>query len=60
MNIFFTGWNNLSKEDSNRSLPNRIGITMRHAGVSITITSITDFAAFAVGASTVTKIGPIL
>lgn len=49
----FLGWNNLSKEDSKRSLPYRIGITMRHAGVSITITSITDFAAFAVGASTV-------
>lgn len=46
-------WNNLSKDDSKRSLPTRVGIAMRHAGVSITITSITDFAAFAVGASTV-------
>ncbi|XP_046631548.1 uncharacterized protein LOC124311207 [Daphnia pulicaria] len=46
-------WSNLSKEEMKRSLPVRIGITMKHAGVSITITSVTDFAAFAVGATTV-------
>ena len=46
-------YSNLSKEDLKRSLPIQIGTTMRHAGVSITITSITDFAAFAVGSSTV-------
>lgn len=44
---------NLSKEDLKRSLPIQIGITMKHAGVSITITSITDFLAFVVGSSTV-------
>lgn len=46
-------WSNLNKEEMKRSLPARIGITMKHAGVSITITSVTDFAAFAVGATTV-------
>nr|SVE88835.1 EOG090X0BEK [Daphnia sinensis] len=46
-------WTNLNKEEMKRSLPVRIGITMKHAGVSITITSVTDFAAFAVGATTV-------
>ena len=46
-------WSNLDKEESKRSLPRRIGTTMKHAGVSITITSVTDFAAFAVGATTV-------
>nr|SVE77193.1 EOG090X0BEK [Daphnia lumholtzi] len=46
-------WTNLTKEEMKRSLPVRIGITMKHAGVSITITSVTDFAAFAVGATTV-------
>lgn len=46
-------WSNLNKEEMKRSLPVRIGITMKHAGVSITITSVTDFAAFAVGATTV-------
>ena len=30
-----------------------IGETMRHAGVAITITSLTDFIVFMVGASTV-------
>nr|SVE93817.1 EOG090X0BEK [Scapholeberis mucronata] len=48
-------WSNLNKEEMKRSLPVRIGITMKHAGVSITITSVTDFAAFAVGATTVTN-----
>jgi Niemann-Pick C1 protein len=46
-------WSNLNKEEMKRSLPVRIGICMKHAGVSITITSVTDFAAFAVGATTV-------
>ena len=30
-----------------------VGETMRHAGVAITITSLTDFIVFMVGASTV-------
>ena len=46
-------YSNLSKEDLERSLLIQIGITMKHAGVSITITSITDFLAFVVGSSTV-------
>lgn len=33
-------------------LVQQVGVTMRQAGVSITVTSITDLAAFAVGAST--------
>ncbi|CAG0891880.1 unnamed protein product [Cyprideis torosa] len=35
------------------SLPVRLGKTMRHAGVAVTITSLTDFAAFSVGSTTV-------
>lgn len=31
----------------------KIGRALRHAGVAITVTSLTDFAAFAIGASTV-------
>lgn len=31
----------------------RVGLALRHAGVAITITSLTDFVAFAIGASTV-------
>ncbi|KAK7501184.1 hypothetical protein BaRGS_00007669 [Batillaria attramentaria] len=35
------------------SVPRRIGATFRAAGIGITITSITDFLAFAIGASSV-------
>lgn len=34
-------------------LQERVGLALRHAGVAITITSLSDFAAFAIGASTV-------
>lgn len=52
-------WNNLTSEDIKNPLHVRIGTALKHAGVSITITSITDFAAFAVGSSTVSDvIGP--
>ena len=33
-----------------------IGQTMKHAGVAITVTSVTDIIVFAIGASTVRKI----
>ena len=36
-----------------QSLEERIGLTMKHAGVAITVTSLTDICAFGVGASTV-------
>ena len=35
-------FNNLSEEERARPLPERFGLTMRHAGVAITITSVTD------------------
>ena len=38
-------WNNLPNEERKQNLPIRIGTALRHAGVSITVTSITDFAA---------------
>lgn len=53
MFVIVSSWNNLSKEDRKGSLAMRIGSCMRHAGVSITVTSVTDFMAFAVGATTV-------
>ena len=46
-------WNNLSPSESKRSLQERMGLTLQHAGVSITVTSITDVVAFAIGATTV-------
>jgi hypothetical protein len=39
-----------------RSLPERFGEAMKHAGVGVTITSITDFIVFMVGGTTVSSI----
>ncbi|MPC08658.1 Niemann-Pick C1-like protein 1 [Portunus trituberculatus] len=36
-----------------KEMKERVGLALRHAGVAITITSLTDFVAFAIGASTV-------
>ena len=44
---------NLEAEEQAYDLPKKMGDVMRHAGVSITITSITDIVAFGIGASTV-------
>ena len=51
-------WYNLQKDKSKAglSLAERGGLTMEHAGVSVTVTSITDILAFGIGAFTVTTI----
>ena len=36
-------------------LEERFGLTMKHAGVTITITTLTSFIAFAIGATTVSS-----
>lgn len=41
------------KSDSKLPMHEKIGLALKHAGVSITITSLTDVLAFAVGSSTV-------
>ena len=46
-------FNNLSPADSQRSLKERFGLTMSRAGCAITVTSLTDFLAFAIGGTTV-------
>ena len=48
-------WSNMQKDplSAGLSLPDRMGIAMKHAGVSVTITSLTDVFAFGVGAVTV-------
>lgn len=47
-------WRNLNQdsEAARLPLPERIGKAMRHAGVSVTVTSLTDVFAFGVGAVT--------
>ena len=50
-------WYNLSEEEKvGKSLHEQIGETMKHAGVAITVTSITDVFAFGIGAVTVSGI----
>jgi Niemann-Pick C1 protein len=56
MFVILQCWNNLYPSSLTKhklSLPERMGTAMKHAGVSITVTSLTDIAAFGVGASTV-------
>ncbi|CAL4069038.1 unnamed protein product, partial [Meganyctiphanes norvegica] len=53
MFVIMQSMRNLPPEDADLPLPQRMGSAMRHAGVAITVTSLTDFAAFAIGASTV-------
>ena len=40
-----------SEKEKAKSVEDRIGATMAHAGVAITITSVTNFIAFGIGAS---------
>ena len=44
--------NTLTEADRSKDVAERMGVTLRHAGVAITITSITNFIAFGIGAST--------
>ncbi|KAF4532825.1 hypothetical protein B566_EDAN002676 [Ephemera danica] len=53
MFVIMQSWFNLTPAESLLSLPEKIGLTMKHAGASITVTSITDFVAFAIGATTI-------
>jgi hypothetical protein len=47
---------NLSNEDKAAGVPERLGRALQQSGVAITITSLTDILAFAVGTSTVSKL----
>ena len=56
MFVIIQCWNNLPDHEKNgRTLPEKIALTMQHAGVAITVTSVTDVLAFGVGAITVSK-----
>ncbi len=49
-------FNNLPEEQKiGQSLKHRIALTMKHAGVAISVTSATDVLAFGVGALTVSS-----
>lgn len=45
----------LTPKERQLSVEERIGLTLKHAGVSITVTSVTDIVAFGIGGSTVSR-----
>merc|ERR1712128_104489 len=55
MFVIMECWHNLARDPaiSALSIPERMGRTMKHAGVSVTVTSITDVFAFGIGACTI-------
>ena len=56
MFVIMQYFNNLNLEEQNHSLEDRFGLTLRRAGAAITVTSLTDFLAFAIGGTTVRTI----
>ncbi|XP_075971511.1 patched domain-containing protein 3-like [Anticarsia gemmatalis] len=46
-------WDNLPESASQKSLPVKVGLMLKHAGVSIVITSFTDIVALLIGAITI-------
>ncbi|XP_044257240.1 protein patched homolog 1-like isoform X1 [Tribolium madens] len=53
MFVIMACWEELTKEQKKLPVPERIGLMLKHAGVSITVTSVTDILAFIIGASTI-------
>lgn len=53
MFVLVACWQELKDEQKKLSLPVKIALTLKHSGVSITVTSLTDVVAFAVGSFTV-------
>lgn len=54
MFVIMACWDQISETvDSKKPLSDRVGLMLQHAGVSITVTSLTDFVVFLVGSSTV-------
>ncbi len=60
MFVIVNALENLSEEEKKRPVEERIALTMKRAGIAITVTSITDITAFGVGAITVRFTSKIL
>ena len=52
MFVIVQAWENLD-HSIHLHVHEKVALTLRHAGMSITVTSLTDIAAFAIGATTV-------
>ena len=52
MFVIVQSFDNLHGQELGKTLIERFGLTMKHAGVAITITSVTDLLAFGISAST--------
>nr|XP_027224809.1 patched domain-containing protein 3-like [Penaeus vannamei] len=52
MFVIMAAWESVGRKKGVTTLTERAGVAMRHAGVAITVTSLTDVTAFAVGATT--------
>ena len=55
MFVIVESYKRLTPQQHALPVEERIALTLRHAGVSITVTSITDIVAFGIGASTVSE-----
>ena len=53
MFVILECWSNLPAPLAPKPLPQRVGQALKHAGVAITVTSVTDMLAFGLGALTV-------
>ncbi|XP_052775868.1 protein patched homolog 3-like isoform X2 [Mya arenaria] len=53
MFVIVGAWQNLSPQEQKLPIDKKMALTLKHAGVSITVTSVTDIVAFAIGSSTV-------
>ncbi|XP_066282137.1 patched domain-containing protein 3-like [Branchiostoma lanceolatum] len=53
MFVIVTTWNNLTPEQKTLDVRQQAALTLSHAGVSITVTSLTDIASFGIGATTI-------
>lgn len=51
--VIVQAWNCLTPAERRKPLIDQAGNALKHAGVSITVTSVTDVIAFGIGATTV-------
>ena len=56
MFVIVEAYKHLTPKQMSLPVEERIALTLRHAGVSITVTSITDIVAFGIGGTTVSLI----